>query len=57
MLDYLATLSLWNHPWAATQWGVVIGASLVAALVDARTFRIPNKLTFPLFGSGLVWAH
>ena len=34
------------------QWGIVIGASLVAAVFDARQNRIPNALTIPflLFG-------
>jgi len=38
------------------QWGVVIGASLVAALGDVRQRRIPNALTFPLLLVGLIWA-
>jgi len=38
------------------QWGVVIGASLVAALGDVRERRIPNALTFPLLAVGLIWA-
>lgn len=38
------------------QWGVVIGASLVAAAGDMRERRIPNALTFPLFAVGLIWA-
>ena len=38
------------------QWGVVIGASLVAAIYDLRTRRIPNALTVPLLAAGLVWA-
>ena len=37
------------------QWGVVIGASLVAALWDVRTRRIPNKLTGSLLVSGIAW--
>ncbi|MBN1787401.1 MAG: prepilin peptidase [Sedimentisphaerales bacterium] len=40
----------------ATQWGIVIGASLIAAVTDLRTRRIPNMLTFPLLIAGLVWA-
>ena len=36
------------------RWGVVIGASLVAAGFDLRQGRIPNALTFPLLGFGLV---
>jgi len=38
------------------QWGVVIGASLVAAGCDLRTRRIPNALTFPVLVVGLIWA-
>lgn len=37
------------------QWGVVLGASLAAALWDLRSRRIPNLLTLPLFVSGLAW--
>lgn len=37
-------------------WGAVIGASLAAAIVDIRTSRIPNWLTLPLAGFGLIWA-
>lgn len=40
----------------AIQWGIVIGVSLVAAVLDLRTRRIPNTLTFPVLISGLVWA-
>ncbi len=38
------------------QWGVVIGASLVAAVGDIRHRRIPNALTLPLLVTGLIWA-
>ena len=38
------------------QWGVVIGASLLAAVWDLRERRIPNALTFPLLIVGLIWA-
>ncbi len=38
------------------QWGVVIGASLVAALGDVRERRIPNALTFPLLIVGFIQA-
>jgi prepilin peptidase CpaA len=41
---------------AVFKWGVVIGASLVAAGSDLRKRRIPNALTFPLFVVGLIWA-
>ena len=39
----------------AVQWGVVIGASLAAALWDLRTRRIPNGLTGGLLLSGITW--
>jgi prepilin peptidase CpaA len=51
--------TLQHHPWPALQWGVVIGASLVGAVLDARSQRIPNALTGPLLASGLAvstWA-
>ena len=38
------------------QWGVLMGASLVAALFDWRTRRIPNAVTIPLLVVGLVQA-
>lgn len=38
------------------QWGVVVGASLAAALWDLRTRRIPNAMTGPLLLCGLVWS-
>jgi prepilin peptidase CpaA len=38
------------------QWGVVICASLVAAITDVKSRRIPNLLTGPLFAAGLVWS-
>ena len=41
---------------AAIQWGVVIGASLLAAVFDLRTRRIPNAITGPLLLTGLVQA-
>ncbi len=41
---------------AAFQWGIVIGASLAAAVIDLRTRRIPNMLTLPVLAAGLVWA-
>ena len=40
----------------AGQWGVVLGASLAAAIMDAREGRIPNVLTFPLWIAGLARA-
>jgi len=41
---------------AIFQWGVVIGASLIAALSDLKERRIPNALTLPVFAVGLIWA-
>ncbi|MBM4028430.1 MAG: prepilin peptidase [Planctomycetes bacterium] len=40
----------------AVQWGVVLGASLAAALTDLRNRRIPNRLTMPLALVGLAVA-
>jgi prepilin peptidase CpaA len=40
----------------AIQWGTVLGASLVAAVSDARTRRIPNPLTGTVLAAGLVHA-
>jgi len=37
------------------QWGVVICASLGAAITDIRTRRIPNYLTISLLFSGLIF--
>jgi prepilin peptidase CpaA len=37
-----------NESGTAIQWGAVLGASLVAALWDVRTRRIPNWLTMPV---------
>jgi len=39
-----------------SQWGVVIGASLVGAILDLRTRRIPNLLCGPLWFAGLLWS-
>ncbi|MHC4291976.1 MAG: A24 family peptidase [Planctomycetota bacterium] len=41
---------------AIFQWGVVLVASLVAALIDIKSRRIPNVLTLPLLAAGLVQA-
>lgn len=38
------------------QWGVVLGASLLAALWDVRTRTIPNRLTGPLVLGGLIFS-
>lgn len=41
---------------ALFQWGVILIASLVAALWDVKCCRIPNLLTLPLFAAGLLQA-
>lgn len=38
------------------QWGVVVVASLAAAVWDLRTRRIPNAMTGPLLLCGLAWS-
>jgi prepilin peptidase CpaA len=38
------------------QWGVILFASLVAALWDLKSRRIPNVLTLPLLAAGLIQA-
>ena len=43
------------HDVTLTQWGVVIGASLVGGLIDLRQGRIPNLLTLPLAIGGMAW--
>jgi len=37
-------------------WGALIAVSLLAAVIDVCSGRIPNWLTVPLFLAGLVWA-
>lgn len=49
-------MTLWHHGVAPVQWTVVIAASLVAAICDVATRRIPNRLTGPALLAGLVWA-
>jgi prepilin peptidase CpaA len=41
---------------ARFQWGVVLSAALVAAVVDLSSRRIPNWLTGPLLLAGFIWA-
>jgi len=48
--------TLLHHPAPALQWGVVLGAALVAARWDLRERRIPNALTGTLAASGLAAA-
>ena len=38
------------------QWGVAVGASLAAAITDVRSGRIPNRLTLPLWLTGVCAA-
>jgi len=37
------------------QWGIVMGASLAAAVWDIRAGKIPNRLTLPLTGAALAY--
>ncbi len=46
--------TLHDQPAPLLPWGVAIGASLVAAVTDARSRRIPNLLTLPLVLSGWI---
>ena len=48
--------TLWNSTHQPLQWGVVICASLAAAVFDLAWRKIPNLLTFPLLLAGLIWA-
>lgn len=41
---------------AIYQWGIVLGVSLIAALTDIKSRRIPNWLTAPVCVAGLVHA-
>lgn len=50
------TSTLWTEGLVPLQWAVVIGASLAAAIADARYRRIPNLLTLPLLALGLLAA-
>ncbi len=45
-----------SHEATPLQWGAVISASLVAAVVDCRRQRIPNLLTFPLLLAGFAFS-
>jgi prepilin peptidase CpaA len=44
----------WNHLAPQLQWGAAIGASLVAALWDIKTHKIPNLLCLPVLALGLA---
>jgi prepilin peptidase CpaA len=39
--------------WAS--WGAVIAACCFATVIDVRSRRIPNALTFPLLIAGVLW--
>lgn len=48
--------TLWENGHPLVQWGVVIGASVIAAGTDLAARRIPNWLTFPMLLGGLIFA-
>jgi prepilin peptidase CpaA len=48
-MDYLPDEALW------LAWAVPAVASAAAAVVDVRQFRVPNGLTLPLCGGGLLF--
>ncbi|MFO0982157.1 MAG: A24 family peptidase [Planctomycetota bacterium] len=48
--------TLWHHGLPLVQWGVTCGASALAAVIDARTRRIPNWITGPTFLAGMIWS-
>jgi prepilin peptidase CpaA len=48
--------SLYDHSSPPLQWSLVLGASLAAAIFDARYRRIPNALTGPLWVAGIAYA-
>lgn len=50
------TTALWNHDLPTAQWAVVLAMTLVAAVIDLRTRRIPNVITFPAMAGGLLVA-
>ena len=45
--------TLYGQSIPAVQWGTVLGASLAAGILDARSRRIPNWLTGSLLAGGL----
>jgi prepilin peptidase CpaA len=51
-------MDLFDHASDVTvvQWGVVLGASLAAAILDICSRRIPNALTLPLAVAGFLYA-
>lgn len=52
----LFSSALLEHGSPALRWGCVLAATLAAALIDARTRRIPNALTGGLLAAGLLHA-
>ena len=50
------TTALWNHELPSWQWTVVLAMVLAAAVIDFRTRRIPNVITFPAMAAGLLIA-
>ncbi len=48
-MDYLGSHAIW------IAWIVPAIVSVVAAVVDVRQFRVPNRLTLPLCASGLLF--
>lgn len=48
--------TLWEQGLQPVPWAVVVAASLVAAMTDIASRRIPNILTGPLLLGGVVWA-
>ena len=57
-IDQLATTGAAGasaHGAPLVGWFVVIAACCYAVTIDVRVRRIPNALTFPLWGAGIVW--
>jgi len=51
----LVTLRLWTtHPWAVPGYLAFAFVCLVLLVVDARTRRLPDRITYPAFGVVLV---
>ena len=46
--------TLHEHPVPALPWSVAVAATLIAAVTDVRSRRIPNLLTLPLVISGWI---
>ncbi len=47
---------MWTQPNWSIPWLVVLGVTMVAAVTDCRSHRIPNILTGPAWLAGLCWA-